>query len=319
MNDLLAHVLTADATPKACAMVEAWWPRQLAAAAPFATTIDRAIAGGFAADRLGWAFAAGYHEALRALDSSLPSDVPAALAATEEGGGHPRAMATTLVRGPLGEWSLSGAKRFITLGRHARALLVVASVGTDASGRNALRLARVSADAQGITLAALPETPFAPEIEHAQAVFAGVRLSDADLLPGDGYARYLKPFRTLEDLYVVGASLGHLLAAARRYAWPEALREELLATMVTVRSLAGQDPSGVVVHLALAGVFHAVNRAIAAADGFYAAAADEEAARWTRDRGLLRVAGKVREQRRVAAWRALAGSSVPSTGPTDLS
>lgn len=315
MADLLAHLLTADPTPVACATVVAWWPRLVASAVPFETTLDRAVAGGFAADRLGWAFAAGYHQALRGLVPSLPPDAPAALAATEEGGGHPRAMATTLLAAGDGAWSLRGTKRFVTLGRHARTLLVVASVGSDAAGRNALRVARIPADAPGVTLAALPETPFAPELEHAQAVFAGARVADADLLPGDGHDRYLKPFRTLEDLHVVGASLGHLLAAARRRAWPEPLREELLAAVVAVRALAAHGPSEPASHVALAGVFRAVERVTAAADGLYAAEADEEARRWGRDRGLLRVAERVRELRRLAAWRALAGSPGAPTAP----
>jgi acyl-CoA dehydrogenase len=313
MTDLLAHLLTADACPVACETVDAWWPRLLSAVAPLETTIDRAVAGGFAADRLGWAFAAGYHEALQALDPSLPPGEPAALAATEEGGGHPRAMATTLRPTGEGEWSLSGTKRFVTLGRHARSLLVVASVGADPAGRNALRLVKLPADAPGITLEPLPETPFAPEIEHAQAVFADVRVGAAALLPGDGYDRYLKPFRTLEDLHVVGAALGHLLAAARRHAWPEALREELLTTLVALRSLASEAPSSAATHVALAGVFRAVARATTAVDELYAAEGDAEAARWVRDRALLRVAERVREQRRVAAWRAL------SAGPGGLS
>lgn len=309
MTDLLAHLLTADACPAACETVEAWWPRLLSSAAPFEGTLDRAVAGGFAADRLGWAFAAGYHHALRALVPSLPPGDPAALAATEEGGGHPRAMATTLRPTAGGEWSLSGTKRFVTLGRRARSLLVVASVGADASGRNALRLVRLSADAPGISLDPLPETPFAPEIEHAQAVFTEVRVTGADLLPGDGYDRYLKPFRTLEDLHVLGAGLGHLLAAARRRAWPEALREELLATVAALRSLSTEPPSGAATHVALAGALRSVARIIAGADEHYAAGADDEAARWVRDRALLGIAGRVREQRRAAAWRTLGGAS----------
>lgn len=309
MTDLLAHLLTADAYPVACETVDAWWPRLLSSAAPFESTLDRAVAGGFAADRLGWAFAAGYHHALRALVPSLPPGDPAALAATEEGGGHPRAMATTLRPTAGGEWSLSGTKRFVTLGRRARSLLVIASVGADASGRNALRLVRLTADAPGITLDPLPETPFAPEIEHAQAVFSEVRVTGSDLLPGDGYDRYLKPFRTLEDLHVIGAGLGHLLAAARRRAWPEALREELLSTIAALRSLSTEPPSGAATHVALAGAFRSVARIITEADERYAAEADDEAARWVRDRALLRVAERVREQRRVAAWRALGGVS----------
>ncbi len=56
--------------------------------ADFETTVDRALAGGSAADRLGYAFASGYTEALRALVPGLTG--VAALCATEEGGNQPR-------------------------------------------------------------------------------------------------------------------------------------------------------------------------------------------------------------------------------------
>ena len=311
MTELLTHLLTADPSPVECATLDAWWPRLLDASAPFATTLDRAAAAGFAADRLGWAFAAGYHHALRALVPSLAADEPAALAATEEGGGHPRAIATAL-RPTADGYALDGAKTFVTLGRHARTLLVVASTGLDATGLNALRLVAVAADAPGLTLDALPATPFAPEIEHARATFTGVSVRAGAVLPGDGYALYLKPFRTLEDLHVVGAALGHLLAAARRHAWPEAVAEELVATLVAVRALAGEDPARASTHVALAGVFRALGRSAASAEEGYAALDGEEGLRWRRDRDLLRVAKGVRELRRAAAWQSLAGRRAPA-------
>ena len=98
-------------------------------------------------------------------------------------------------------------------------------------------------------------------------------------------------------------------ATARRRAWPEALREELLSTIAALRSLSTEAPSGAATHVALAGAFRSVARIITEADERYAAEADDEAARWVRDRALLRVAERVREQRRVAAWRALGGVS----------
>ncbi len=58
-----------------------------------------------------------------------------ALAATEEGGGHPRAIKTALARTPDGAaWQLTGDKGFVTLGTEADVLLVVASVGKSTTG-----------------------------------------------------------------------------------------------------------------------------------------------------------------------------------------
>src|SRR5512138_1749854 len=76
--------------------------------------VDRAIAGGAAADRLGYAFAAGYAAAVQALVPGLRPSTLASLAATEEEGAHPRAIRTELLRRE-GDWRLSGRKHFVTL------------------------------------------------------------------------------------------------------------------------------------------------------------------------------------------------------------
>ncbi len=305
MPDLLAHLLTRPPMAEPCEALSAWWPRMLLAGVPFARGIDRAVAAGFAADRLGWAFVAGYHAALGRLVPTLSPDLPAALAATEAGGAHPRAITTHLIQAEDGAWRLTGTKHFVTLGRHARTLLVVASTGMDPEGRNALRLVQVDSEAPGVSLVTLPETPFAPEIEHAAATFEAVTLPDAALLPGDGYTLYLKPFRTIEDLHVVGAALGYLVAVSRRHRWPEALREELMATLVAVRALAAEDPASPAIHVAVAGMFRALGRGIEAVEAAWAEAPDAEYTRWVRDRGLLQVAARVRAQRVAAAWTRL--------------
>ena len=54
-----------------------------------------------------------------------------------------------------------------------------------------------------MTIEDRPPTPFAPEIPHARITLANVTVRDEDVLPGDGYARYLKPFRTIEDTFVL--------------------------------------------------------------------------------------------------------------------
>jgi acyl-CoA dehydrogenase len=154
-------------------------------------TVERAALGGLVASCVGWAFASGYEAALARLDPEATRDGSlAALCATEEGGGHPRAIRTTLT--PTGgQYALAGRKAWVTLGAEAEVLLVVASVGLDPDGRNRLRVARVPSSRAGVRLEAGGATPFAPEIGHARAAFEGVTVDEAELLPGDGYETVL--------------------------------------------------------------------------------------------------------------------------------
>ena len=130
--------------------------------------IDQAIAGGLSADRLGYAFAAGYHAALTALVPSLPDHAVVSFVRDRDRR-RPSARDQTTLR-PDGErgWRIDGRKRFATLGHEADVLLVVASVGKDAGGKNRLKVVRVDAAARGVTRSRIPDTPFAREIGHAE-------------------------------------------------------------------------------------------------------------------------------------------------------
>ena len=109
--------------------------------------IDAAVVGGVHADRLGWAFLAGYQAALRVLDPELPAGAIAAFCATEARGVHPRDLETA-ARREGGEWVLDGEKVFATLAAEADVLLVVASAGRGEDGKNRLVVVQVAADAK---------------------------------------------------------------------------------------------------------------------------------------------------------------------------
>ncbi len=189
-----------------------WWsafgPALVNAQAPW----DAAVLGGARADRLGFAFAAGYQAALWSLVPARDLRRTAALCATEAGGAHPRAIETRLTDGVL-----EGEKTFVTLGPHAQDLYVLAKTGEEA-GRPALALVRVDAAAPGVTVTPLGETPFVPEIPHASVRLAGVRAFET--LPGDGWADYVRPFRSVEDTLVHAAALAWLGASGMRWGWP---------------------------------------------------------------------------------------------------
>jgi len=273
-------------------------------------TVERAALGGLAASGVGWAFACGYEAALARLDPETAREGSlTALCATEEGGGHPRAIRTTLTpRGEDGRYALTGRKAWVTLGAEAEVLLVVASVGVDPEGRNRLRFARVPSARAGVKLEPGGATTFAPEIGHARAVFEDVLVDETELLPGDGYATVLKPFRTIEDTHVMAAVLGWGIGVARRSAWERVWIDEAFALVVALRAIGAAPPSDPGAHIALAGALTGTRRLLDA--GAWDRVAPAVRAAWERDRLLLDVASTVRAARLEAAWRTLIGSEV---------
>lgn len=267
----------------------------------------RALFGGARADRLGLAFVAGYRAALDALLPTRPPSLSAlaALCATEVGGNHPRAIETTLDA----EGRLHGHKTWITLGSAAETLLVVARTG-EVEGRPALKLAAIRADAPGVRVTTLPPTPFVPEVPHAEAHFDGATADH--VFPGDGYTAYLKPFRTVEDVHVLGAFLGYGLRAFLAAKDPTSVERALLLA-ASIPTLAAAPPHAPETHLAVAGLVAAVH----ALEGDTHAVLAAQDPRFPRDRALLRVASKARAARAEAARRALAPDLpvVPSAAP----
>jgi acyl-CoA dehydrogenase len=289
----IVHALLQRKEPPAVDTLAAWSDATRDAREMFAAPVDRALIGGALADRLGFAFAAGYGEALRALVPGLTGIT--ALCASESGGNHPRAIHTTLANGEL-----TGKKTWATVASLASSLLVVASTGT-VEGKNRLRLVRVAANAPGVTLRAT-SAAFVPEIPHAEVELDHVRVADADILPGDGYDDYLKPFRTVEDAHVHAALVGYLIAVARRHELRDAI-ERLVALALATRAVALADPKVGANHVALAGVIALATDEVARLEAAWPAGTERE--RWQRDRLLLQVAGKARAARRERAWQQL--------------
>jgi acyl-CoA dehydrogenase len=297
----LRTLLTTSPEPAPCPDVATWWRGHLAAVAEIASPIERAIVAGFAADRPAWAFASGYQEALHRLVPALGA-CRGAMCATEEGGAHPSAIKTR-----LDQSTLDGAKQFVTLGGFVEQLLIVASVGQDAGGRNRLVMVRIPASRAGVTMEPMPATPFVPEVPMARMRLERVQLLPDDQLEGDGFDAYLKPFRTVEDLHVHAALVAWLVQVARRAAWPRPLIERMLSELVALHALAGAPASDAAVHVAIGGVLAETTRLLADLDPHWATADADSRARWQRDRIVLGVAGKARAQRLEVAWRGLGG------------
>lgn len=338
MHPALIACLTAAPQARTVDDVAAWSPAWQALDAPANEPAALAVAGGFAADRVGWAFASGYQAALRALLPDLPRDVLAAFCVTEAQGNRPRDIHTTITPQADGSLRIDGAKRWTTLGPASTLLLIVgampastsssapspatsASVPTSASlpapgggnDRPTLRVARVPVASAGVTLQPMPPTRFVPEVPHAQVLLLDVHVGADALLPHDGYDAYVKPFRSIEDLHVTLAVLAYLLREGRARRWPAAFNEQLVAALALLLHLAREDLRAASTHVVLAGALRFAHRLYADAAPFWATANeapnDAAGARWRRDAALFDVAGAARELRAERAWERLRGAA----------
>ncbi len=304
MLDLL---LTGPVDALPCENVAQWWPRQQALGPVGNRPFGRAIAAGFAADRVGWAFAAGYQAALRALFPDAPDDRICAFCVSEADGNSPKAINSSLRRHDEG-WLLNGAKRWTTLGANGSIFFVAARDETDTGTRPAIRIVRVSSDSPALKIEIMAETTFVPEVPHARLQFENLRIADTAVLPGDGYANYVKPFRTVEDIYVNAAILAYLAREARRLAWPQDWLERCATVLVSMEGLAGRDPAFPATHIALAGALSCTTELASQADRYWErSSTDPAAARWKRDRALFGIAARARAARTERAWQAFVG------------
>jgi alkylation response protein AidB-like acyl-CoA dehydrogenase len=297
--------------------VAQWWPRWQRLLQRWPTPIDAAIAAGHASDRAAWAFASGYQCALRALVPTLEHSTLAALCVTEADGNRPRDIRTTF-RIDGDRVTIDGDKRWTTLGPSSHRMLVVGRLVGQAIAdeeRVVLRVAAIPGGTTGMTCHEMPPTRFVPEVPHASLQLRGVTVGTDALLPGDGYDRYVKPFRTIEDIHVMASLLAMLLRVSQARRWPASWRERALATLSMLHSLAAQPADAPGTHLLLAGALHWAGSLYDEADSLFGDA-DEEAQRWRRDRPLSQVASTARGLRAQRAWERIGLSTTPRFGST---
>lgn len=285
----------------------AWWAAH--AAADFSSPFEAALLGGLRTDRLAFAFASGYEAALASM-LTAPIASPCALCATEDGPPHPKHLETQATQA-RGEFTLRGTKSFVTLGHLARSLLVFArDSAQEAQGHVQTGVYVVPADAPGVSLERMPTLPFVPEIPHARVILEQVRVPLDARLPGDGWADFVRPFRTVEDIFVHVGLLGYVLRLARLHDAPPGVIESVTHTLGALASLARCDASEASTHVALAGAIHSAGRIAREVASWLPPGPDAE--RLARDAPLMRVASKARALRLAKARTAL-GLSNSST------
>ncbi|MGE8058591.1 acyl-CoA dehydrogenase [Pseudomonas sp. NPDC089547] len=285
LNDPFRHALAGTLGETYGALLE-----RLGPVAPF----ELAVLGARAMATPGLAFLVGYQAALRVLWPSAPASL-GALCATERRSVRPADMHTR-----LDDLRLTGSKDFVTAGLEAEWLLVAAR--SEAAGEAPrLNLAVVYPGEPGVTLEPLPTLPLMPEVGHGRLL---LDQAACELLAGDGWDAYVKPFRSLEDLYVLTALTAWLYGVGQACAWPQGLRLQLLGLLAGCAEGGRQCADSVGCHLLLGGLFAQFQALRGEIDAALAAGPAHWAQIWQRDQGVMALATVAREKRLNKAWGA---------------
>jgi hypothetical protein len=261
------------------------------------TPFELAVNGGRLMATPGLAFLVGYQAALRMLWPSAPLSL-GALCATEQ-----RSLRVADMQTRLRDLRLSGRKDFVTAGDAADWLLVAArseEPGSDPS----LSLAVVYPGEPGVRLEKLAPLPLMPEISHGRLFLDNVL---CELLAGDGWDAYVKPFRTLEDIYVLSAMTAWLFGIGQDNDWPHTLQLRLLALLAGCAEVSRQAPNNPAGHVLLGGLFAQFDGLKAEVNQAMTDGPPQWAAMWQRDQAVMDLAAGARGKRLA---KALAGSSL---------
>ncbi|MHA3737581.1 acyl-CoA dehydrogenase [Pseudomonas sp. Eth.TT006] len=251
------------------------------------TPFELAVAGGRRMATPGLAFLVGYQAALRMLWPSAPPSL-GALCATEQRSLRPADMQTRLT-----DLRLNGQKDFVTAGDAADWLLVAAR--SEEPGESArLSLAVVCPGESGVRVEKLPALPLMPDISHGRLYLDGAL---CELLAGDGWAAYVKPFRTLEDVYVLSAMTAWLYGVGHDSDWPQALQLRLLALLAGCAEVSRQPPDNPAGHVLLGGLFAQFDALKPEIDRALAEGEPQWAQMWQRDQGVMQLAAGARAKR----------------------
>lgn len=255
------------------------------------TPFELAVLGGRLMATPGLAFLVGYQAALRMLWPSAPLSL-GALCATEQ-----RSLRVADLHTRLSGLRLSGRKDFVTAGDAADWLLIAAR--SEAPGEVArLSLAVVYPDEPGVQVEKLPPIPLMPDISHGRLILENAQ---CELLAGDGWDAYVKPFRTLEDVYVLSAMTAWLYGVGQDCDWSKTLQLRLVALLAGCAEVSRHAPNHPAGHVLLGGLFAQFEGLKADVGQAMADGPQEWAAMWQRDQAVMDLASAARGKRLVKA------------------
>ncbi len=300
-EQLIRQLLRLDAKRSNSDSMATWFADFKHASLELESPFDRAVIGGRLSHCAGFAFAGGYQSACESLFAQHRGEL-ASLCVTEAEGNHPRAIQSTLDQTTEG-MELNGNKKFVSGAGAAQRLYVACTTGNDNAGRPLLKLVSLAANQQGVEITELPPLGFIPEVSHGKVRFEQVKVDPDQVLPGDGYLAYIKPFRTVEDIHVLGALLAYRLGEGLDARWQAPALEQHISLVLNLRSLANMSPSSPATHLALAGARQQVKTLFDLTDDEFEQGNPTQFKYWQRDKALLKIAGSAHVSRTAKAWQ----------------
>ena len=278
---------------------------------PSTSSIDRAIIGGFLADRMAYAFLSGYENALQKHFTILPDQSLAAFCVSEKGGSRPKAMKTTLtLNRDVETYTLNGQKSFVTCADEAQYLIIAATLteqeqnkaDIEGTTRPNIKLALIEANASGLTVTNSKELPFIPEIRKGSLVLENVKVRAENILPGDGYTNYVKPFSCVEGVYIMAATSAFLFRLACLFDWPNSLQEQILSTLLMVKQLDEGDMSSPATEIMVSGAKAQLKQITETSKPLWSKLPEQHHQRLLRDGGMLLMSDKNHLTRLERAW-----------------
>ncbi|MEM7371941.1 MAG: hypothetical protein AAF587_25220 [Bacteroidota bacterium] len=200
-------------------------------------TIDKAIIGGFMSQQFSFTFLCGYQAALERMFPGIAPDRLKALCISEANGNHPSSMETSLI-----DHRISGLKTYVTAGSEAEHLFVLCKTEESVNGRPLLKMVHMPSNASNIEISNV-DFPLLREIKHGKLTLTDAKIEESQILEGDGFSDYTRPFRTLEDICVGIACQAMLLRQAFDHQWDAQLRDQLLLNIYTLKNLFSLPPS----------------------------------------------------------------------------
>jgi hypothetical protein len=315
LENVHTHLNQAPKASRSFGDLSAWFEMHANLTASTDNSIERAIIAGFNCEQLSFVFCGAYQSAMERMFRANRHKL-AAFCHTEKGVQKPRDMHTSLAHVDA-NYHCSGTKHFVSGGQNAQSLYVSAIANDGAT----LKVFKLDAKEKGVGIEPSPSLPFLPELEHGTLTLERVLISETDILDGDGYTDYIKPFRTCEDLHILAALAAYRLKLAwqslphylphKNTAFSDADRENqifvqsMLRQLLGIASLDQQGYSNPLMHLALEDTKQKFEDDLNKHEQTFAEQLPAAHATWQRDKMLLKLAEKAQSARTLSAWRAL--------------
>jgi len=290
-----------------------WFQHFLKITKHLPSTLEQAALGGRFSINMSFAFSAGYQSAIQSLFQPDARTL-ASLCITEKEGNHPKNIKSILDERKQ-DWQLNGSKSFITGANDATQLYIAVTTPPNPEAhskeetinqterfRPKIKILSVPANLSGIKVESMPPLPFVPDISHGTATFEHVNIQPSQVLAGDGYTQYIKPFRTHEDIHILAAILGFRIGEALNSNWSHKSIEAHLMLLSSLLSLKTENFNEPTTHLVFSGCRTQFSALVQQTDEEFKQNNPEGFSDWKRDKALLDIASKAHKVRTQRAW-----------------